>query len=260
MAVRSGFPEKAEEVKLKSKSDKVFIHQVDFSDFDSIKNIVNEVKNRHGKLDIIICNAAVVAKKGIQTKRGLEMMFMVNYLSKFYFVQQLLENNCFKTGISQFPRIIFVTSESHRNAKAFDWGNFGTFIPHSVGKTVELYGYYKLLLVTFARELSRRLNSEGTIYSVFALCPGPVNSNIAREAPWLFKPLLRMVFFIFFRSPKKASEPVVYLSASQVQEGKSFDYLFLMERKPIDEKAEDPENGKKLWKLSEELLKKLKVE
>lgn len=116
-----------------------------------------------------------------------------------------------------------------------------------------------MLLVTFARELSRRLNSEGSNFSVFALCPGPVNSNIAREAPWLFKPLLRLVFFIFFRSPKKASEPVVFHAASTQQEGKCFDYLFLMERKPIDEKAEEPKNGEKLWKLSEELIKKLKI-
>ena len=259
MAVRSGFPEKAEEVKKKANSENVFIHQVDFSDFSSIKNLVNEVKNQHGKLDIIILNAAVVAKKGTQTKSGLETMFMVNYLSKFWFIQQLLKNDCFNTVPVQTPRIIFVTSESHRNAKEFNWKNFGAFIPHGVGKTVELYGYYKLLLVTFARELSRRLNSEGTNYSIFALCPGPVNSNIAREAPWIFKPLLRLVFFLFFRSPKKASEPVVYHAASNQQEGKPFDYLFLMERKAIDEKAEDLKNGEKLWKLSEELLKKLKV-
>lgn len=260
MAVRSGFPEKAEEVKKKSNSENVFIHQVDFSDFGSIKNLVNEVKNQHGKPDIIILNAAVVAKKGVQTKSGLEQMFMVNYLSKFYFIQQLLKNDCINTGPQQTPRIIFVVSESHRNAKEFNWKNFGAFIPHSVGKTVELYGYYKLLLVTFARELSRRVNLEENRISVFALCPGPVNSNIAREAPWLFKPLLRLVFFIFFSSPEKASEPVLYHAASTQQEGKPFDYLFLMERKPIDEKAEDPKNGEKLWKLSEELLKKLVVD
>lgn len=259
MAVRSGFPDKAEEVKQKSHSGKVFIHQVDFSDFESIKNLVNEIKTKYRQLDIVISNAAVVAKKSVQTKSGMEKMFMVNYLSKFYFIQQLLENKCFKTGESQIPRIIFVTSESHRNAKAFNWNEFGTFIPHSVGKTVELYGYYKLLLVTFARELSRRLNSEGANYSIFALCPGPVNSNIAREAPWLFKPLLRFVFFIFFRSPGKACEPVLYHAASTQQEGKTFDYLFLMERKAIDEKAEDPENGKRLWQLTEELLRELKV-
>jgi len=259
MAVRSGYPEKAEEVKEKSRSDKVFIHQVDFSDFDSIKKLVAEIKDRHGKLDIVICNAAVVAKKSVQTKSGLEQMFMVNYLSKFVFIQQLLQNNCFNIQSSKIPRIIFVASESHRNPKEFNWGDFGTFIPYSVGKTVELYGYYKLLLVTYARELSRRLNKDGTQYSIFALCPGPINSNIAREAPLIFKPLLRLVFFVFFRSPKKASEPVVYHTASKEQEGKLFDYLFLMERKAIDEIAEDPKNGEKLWQLSEKLLRKLQV-
>ena len=259
MAVRSGFPQKAEVVKQKSLSEKVFIHQVDFSDFESIIKLVNEIKSKHGQLDIVICNAAMVAKKGVQTKSGLEQMFMVNYFSKFVFIQLLLKNNCIKTDFAEKPRIIFVTSESHRNSATFRWNEFGIFTPFSVGKTVELYGYYKLLLVTYARELSRRLNENGNQVSVFALCPGPVNSNIARESPPLFKPLLSLVFTIFFRSPKKASEPVVYLSASKEQEGKIFDYLFLMDRKPIDEKAEDPENGKKLWELSEELLKKLKV-
>lgn len=259
MAVRSGFPEKAEEVKQKSLSDKIFIHQVDLSDFDSIKNLVNEIKAQYKQLDIVICNAAVVAKKSVKTKSGLEQMFLVNYLAKFALIQLLLKNSCIKTESSEKPRIIFVTSESHRDPKEFNWDNFGKYIPHTVGKTVELYGYYKLLLVTFARELSRRLNENGNQNSVFALCLGPVNTNIAREAPWIFKPLLRLVFFIFFRSPKKASEPVLYLTVSEQEEGKAFDYLFLMERKAIDEKAEDHANGEKLWQLSEELLHKLKV-
>ena len=259
MAVRSGFPEKAEEVKKKSGSENVFIHRVDLSDFYSIKNLVKEVKTNYGQIDILICNAAVVAKKSVQTKSGLEQMFVVNYLAKFVLVHFLLKNNCFNMKLETLPRIVFVTSEGHRNPEKFRWSDFGKYIPHGVNKTVELYGYYKLLLVTFARELSRRLNYEKPQFSVFALCPGPVNSNIAREAPWLFKPILRIVFLIFFRSPKKACEPILYLSASVQEEGKPFDYLFLMERKSIDEKAENPENGKKLWELTEELLRKLKL-
>lgn len=257
MAVRSGIPEKGEIVKRKSGSEKVFMHHVDFTDLDSVLQLVKEIKTKYNNIDIVICNAAVVAKKAIKTKSGMEQMFMVNYLSKFYFIQQLLKSDCITTYGSGLPRIIFVTSESHRNPKEFRWEEFGKFIPHSIGKTVELYGYYKLLLVTFAKELSRRLNGENKRYSVFALCPGPVNSNIAREAPVIFKPLLRLVFMIFFRSPQKASEPVVYLAASNDIEGKDFDYLFLMERKPIDEKADDPGNGKKIWQLSEELIKEL---
>jgi len=257
MAVRSGIPEKGEEVKKKSGSAKVSMLHVDFSDFDSIQKLVEEIKKQYGELDIVICNAAVVAKKSRQTKSGLEQMFMVNYLSKFFFIQSLLSNNCIKTKDTSNPRIIFVTSESHRNPKEFRWDEFGEYLPHSIGKTVELYGYYKLLLVTFSRELSRRLNKDKANYSVFSLCPGPVNSNIAREVPLIFKPLLKLVFSIFFRSPKKASEPVVYFAVSKDVEGKAFDYLFLMERKPIDEKANDPKCGEKLWRLSEELLQGL---
>jgi NAD(P)-dependent dehydrogenase (short-subunit alcohol dehydrogenase family) len=117
-----------------------------------------------------------------------------------------------------------------------------------------MYGYYKLLLLTMANELSRRLNPDGVVrVMVAALCPGPINSNIAREAPALFKPLLRLVFRIFFRSPGKACRPVVYLAASDEPEGRAMDYMFLMQRKPMDRNATDTEHGKRLWELTEKL-------
>jgi hypothetical protein len=88
------------------------------------------------------------------------------------------------------------------------------------------------------------------------LCPGPVNSNIAREAPSVFKPLLKLVFGIFFRSPAVAVKPVIYFATSQEVKDKSVDYLFLMSRKEMDDKATDDINGAKLWELSEQLLQK----
>ena len=122
-------------------------------------------------------------------------------------------------------------------------------------KTVELYGYYKLLLTTFVVELSRRLNPGGKPgIPVYSLCPGPVNSNIAREAPAIFKPLMKLVFALFFRAPKKAAWPAVYLAVSPDMEGKPLDYLFKMTRKEMDPKAMDPDNGKKLWALSEKII------
>ena len=126
-----------------------------------------------------------------------------------------------------------------------------------MAKTVERYGYYKLLLTTYARELERRLNKEKINYSVFSLCPGPINSNIAREAPKVFHPLMKLIFSLFFRSPQKAAEPVLYLAASKDMEAKGKDYLFLMSRKEVDEKADDPINGNKLWELSDSLVSSL---
>jgi len=255
MAVRSGIPEKGEEVKRASGSDKVKMLQVDLSDFNSIKNLISAVKLKIGKIDVLICNAAVVVSEARKTVTGLDEMFTVNYLSKFLLVNGLLNENCFNTAGS-IPRIIFVSSESHRNPTAFEWDTFGEFQAHKMAKTVERYGYYKLLMTTFSQELSRRLNVDKTNYSVFALCPGPVNSNIAREAPKMVQPVMKLVFKIFFNSPENAAEPVVYLTASKVIEGKPTDYLFLMSRKPVDELASNPENGKRLWGLTEKLLEK----
>ena len=255
MACRSGIPEKGNLIRERTGSDQVFMHQVDLSEKDSIRRLVETLKQDYGKIDILVCNAAVVPKESRRTRDGLEEMFMVNYLAKFILVNMLVEEDCFNAASGAIPRIIIVSSESHRNPRAFRWEEFGVYKEYGMGKTVELYGYYKLLLTTFVNELSRRLNPGGqTRYSVFSLCPGPVNSNIAREAPGIFQPLLKLTFRLFFRSPEKAAEPVIYLAASKDLEGKTLDYLFLMSRKDMDEKAKDPENGLKLWDLSEKLI------
>lgn len=256
MACRSGIPEKGEIVKQLSGSNKVQMLSVDLSDMESINMLVNDLKSNSVKLDVLICNAAVVPSGSRKTLQGVEEMFMVNYLAKYLLIRLLIEYNVLRFEDPLIPRIIFVSSESHRNPKAFDWENFGKYKAYSMGKTVELYGYYKLLMTTFANELSRRLNTgTRTKCSVFALCPGPVNSNIAREAPAIFKPLLKLVFSIFFRSPRKAVKPVVYFSCSGQVEGTAIDYLFLMSRKEMDEKAVSEENGRKLWEYTANFLK-----
>jgi NAD(P)-dependent dehydrogenase (short-subunit alcohol dehydrogenase family) len=256
MACRSGVPQKAEEVKKRSGNTNVEILQVDLSDLDSVKSLVHQLKTAKVKFDVLIENAGVVPAKSRRTKQGLEEMFVVNYLSKYLLVRLLLQQDMLNTAQDNIPRIIIVASESHRNPKAFDWDGFGKFKEYSMGKTVEHYGYYKLLLTTFANELSRRVNANGHLNcSVFALCPGPINSNIAREAPVMFKPLLKLVFKIFFRSPEVAAKPVIYFAVSPEVNGRAIDYLFLMERKDMDEKAADAANGKKLWELSEALLR-----
>lgn len=259
MACRSGIPSKGEKVKTRSGSDKVHMLHVDLLDINSIYILAEQIRKKFRKIDILICNAAIVPKKSRKAPQGFEQMFMVNYFAKFLLVNRLLETDCFNRDKGQVPRIIFVSSESHRNPKTFDLDGFGEYREFKIGQVMELYGHYKLMMTTFANELSRQLNPGNiTDYSVFALCPGPVNSNIAREAPKIFQPLLKLTFSIFFRSPKKACEPVVYFAASKDVEGKAIDYLFLMSRKEMDPMATDPVNGKKLWDTSMELKSRIR--
>lgn len=258
LAQRSGIPHKGEQVKKESGSEKVDMIKMDLSDLDSLKTLTSEIRERFGLLDIIVCNAAMVANKSRAVKQELDEMFVVNYFAKFLLVKRILAEGILNHAGPSTPRIIFVASESHRNPSGFDWEGFGSYKPYGIKQSVAMYGYYKLLLLTMANELSRRINMDGKVTcSVFALCPGPVNSNIAREAPAVFQPLLKLVFGIFFRSPKKACHPVSYLAASSEVEGKTGDYMFLMQKKEMDKKATDPQNGKRLWELSEKLSKRI---
>ncbi len=254
MAVRSGIPGKGELVKRKSGSTRVEMLHVDLSDPASIEKLVAGIVSGPAPLDILICNAAVVTRQSRRTPAGPDEMFMVNYMAKYLLVKKLVDSGAFRTGGGHVPRIIFINSESHRNPERIEWEKFGQYEPYGINRAVSMYGYYKLLLLTLANEFSRRLNPGGQVrYMVSALCPGPVNSGIAREAPALFRPLLRLVFGLFFRSPQQACRPVVYLAASPETEGKPMDYLFLMQRKEMDPKATDTDHGRKLWELTEQL-------
>jgi len=258
MACRSGIPQKGEEVKRRTGSRNIDMVYVDYRDARSVIRLIDTVKEKFSPIDIAVVNAAMVPRQSRKTPQGLEEMFMVNYLSKFMLLNGLLEKQCFWLDGATNPRIVVVSSESHRHPQAFDWEGFGIFKDYGMQKTVEYYGYYKLLLTTYVSELSHRINANGSPpISVFSLCPGPVNSSIAREAPGIFQPLMKLIFAMFFKSPALAPEPVLYLACSKELEGKPFDYLFRMTRKEIDAKAADKENGKILWEKSEELVKGL---
>ena len=253
MAIRSGIPERGEEVIRYSGNPNVKLFYRDLLDLESIKQFINNLESENIRIDILISNAAMVPLKSRKTKQGLEEMFMVNYLAPFYLINQLINKEILYGTNS---RIIIISSESHRNPKGFDWKKFGKFEVYGINGTVSRYGYYKLLLTTFANELSRTIVSEGKQIFVRVLCPGPVNSNIAREAPSWMKPILKATFSIFFKSPEKASDPILYF-ASEKESTQPIEYLFLLQPKDMDEKATDEKNGEKLWKLSEGLIKKI---
>ncbi len=60
MAVRSGIPDKGEEVKTASGNPDLHMFFVELTDFDSVRELVKKVKGRFGSIDVLICNAGMV--------------------------------------------------------------------------------------------------------------------------------------------------------------------------------------------------------
>jgi len=252
--------ETLQKIKKLSGSDKVEVRTLDLSQLDSIHGFIDKLRADEVSLDAIILNAGVALPGARKTESGQEEMFLVNYLSNVMLCTLLLnkdivsrgnENKAFK------PRFLFISSDSHQGSSFIDYDEFGKYINYGVKKGIANYSYFKLILNTYATELSRQLNNDKVDVGVNVICPGPVHSNIIMEAPWLLRMILGSIFKIIFRSPKKAALPVVYMSVSPDYEGKTNAYQHMFKHKEMDEKVYIPEEGKKLWKRSYELWKSI---
>lgn len=259
MACRSQIPEAGERVKMLSGSDKVEMIRVDLSRIDSIHEFVDTLEKRGIHPDITILNAGVALPKARKTESGQEEMFFVNYFSNFMLVNLLLSKKVILPN-GKDPdkqRIIFISSDSHRDASYIDFEQFGRYEDYGVSKGISYYSYYKLVLNTLALEFSRRLNNGSLQVPVHVICPGPVHSNIIKEAPWLLRKVLGAIFSVVFRSPEVAARPVVYMSISDDYGNDTGRYLHMFNPKDMDEKVYISEEGAKLWERSAELWKKL---
>ena len=261
LAVRSGIPEIAEEISAQTGNPDIDCVHLDLSDLDSVRSCCDELKAKGVALDRVILNAGVVPNKALKTQQGFEMMFGVHYVANALFIKRLLEdgvipNRSFAQTANgrreNHPRIIFVSSESHRSGTPIDFDTLGDFVEYNAMSSVAQYGHSKLVMTAWMQELARQLNPDGELdVSAHCLCPGPVNSNIARDTPALFKPILNAVMGVLFAKPEKAAEPVVYLACAESIEGQTGIYLHLMTQKQPAPQARDEEVARRVWELAE---------
>lgn len=245
--------ETLQKIKALSGSENVEVRTLDLSRLDSIHAFIDGMEKDKVSLDSIILNAGVALPKARKTESSQEEMFLVNYLSNVMLCTLLLNRKIVSRNRDSKnikPRFLFISSDSHQGSSFIDYDEFGKYIDYGVKKGISHYSYYKLILNTYATELSRQLNEDGLDVGVNVICPGPVHSNIIKEAPTALRFMLGAIFKVVFRSPKKAALPVVYMSISPDYEGRTNEYQHMFKSKKMDEKIYLPEEGKKLWDKS----------
>ena len=257
MACRSGHPDAGEDVNAASGADRVEMLRVDLSDMRSVHRLCDELRDRGTRIDIAVLNAGLMPRRARRTAQGFEIMFAVHFLANRVLVDRWLKDGTVRpaTRIEEAPRIVLVSSDAHRSAEPIDFDRFGAFADYGVRDGIKHYGASKLVLCTYATELSRRLNRDGEGHVVVhSLCPGPVNTAIAREAPLLLKLLVYPLMRLFFLPPTRAAAPVSYLCCADDAGQRSGIYLHMLTEKRPSEHATDRSNGARLWEASEALL------
>ena len=250
MACRTAAADTVGQVQRESGSTAVELRRVDLADLRTVAALCEDLARDGVTIDVLVLNAGVVPASARPTAQGLELMIGVNFVANVALVEGLLDAGVLRPDAARPPRIVFVSSESHRGAGPADTEALAAMRPYGAMGSMRVYGYSKFLLTTYACELARRLGNRA---SVHACCPGPIDSDIAREAPAWIKPVLAVVMKRFFRSPGDAAAPVVHLACARELDTRSGAYLHLMNEKQPDAACTGVD-GERLVQASRELI------
>ncbi|EQC32470.1 hypothetical protein SDRG_09797 [Saprolegnia diclina VS20] len=116
------------------------------------------------------------------------------------------------------------------------------------------YGQSKLAMILFARELHKRLRARGVnhVY-VTSLHPGVVQTEIARELPWIVQKAL----WLFQRNADDGAKTQLYCATSPEIEKKDLSGLYftaIAKLKETTTLGQDMDLAAKLWTFTEELI------
>lgn len=218
-------------------------HIADLSRIGEMKRVAKEIAATETEIDVLINNAGAMFTKRQVTEDGLERTFALNHMSYFVVTNLLLPS--LKPG----ARIVSTASDAHRGARL----DFGDLQSEKAYSGFSVYGRSKLCNILFTRELSRRLNGSGIAAN--CLHPGFVATRFGDESGGATSLAIRLVKPIGAISPEQGARTIVYLASSPEVEGMSGGYYYKNKPAIPTGEAQNDENAKRLWSVSEQLAR-----
>ncbi|GLY91525.1 SDR family NAD(P)-dependent oxidoreductase [Actinoallomurus iriomotensis] len=259
------------------------IGRLDLLDPASIDAFADRYLDTGRPLHILINNAGIMSGPLVRDARGYESQFATNHLGHFQLTLGLLP----ALRAARGARVVNVTSGGHRLSDIrWDDPHFTTGYDGMLA-----YGQSKTANVLFAVELDRRWAGDGI--RGYAVHPGVViTTNLGpwlaegqERTPWLTDDELRAMGLIDdagrqiiapdreMKTPQQGAATSVFAATSPLLDGIGGVYLKDNDISPLDTPrpmsfgaeqdipsdvvphAVDPESARRLWELSEQLLK-----
>ncbi|XP_050415281.1 dehydrogenase/reductase SDR family member on chromosome X isoform X1 [Patella vulgata] len=212
------------ELKYDYPSSQVYHIAVDLRSLKSVKDCVNEFLEYRRPLHILINNAGVMLTPYTLTTDGFEEQFQVNYLSHFYFTSLLLDKLESSSSPDYTSRIVNVSSAAH----VFGGKNLDKLISKCDGlfEYSPHYAYTtsKLAIILATYSLHKELKGSNSHITVNAVHPGIVNTGLYRNVHWSIKWLMIFLAKHLFKTPKNASDSVVFVAIAPHLDGVSGGY------------------------------------
>lgn len=225
---------------------------MELTDFDSVIQCADAVRDMGIPLDALICNAGISGRSEKTVVNGIEMAFLVNYLSHFLFVNKLIPNVAAANG-----RIVHVSSRAAYTRPTAAGIRFDSLGEDNGGieyDSWEYYGQSKLANALFSLSLAKKY--AGTGITSNALHPGFVKTNIARGQGWLMESAFEVLGPLITKNVAEGSATSCYAAAHPKMQNVSGQFLSDVNVVSIggSHHLENMALADQLWEYSEGLL------
>jgi len=219
---------------------------LELTDFPSVVACAEAIRDLGMPIDVLVCNAGVMALPELEQVEGIEKQFATNHLGHFLLTAHLLD----LVKAAPQGRVVVVSS----NALAWsaptgiEWDNLSGERDYDPDRA---YGQSKLANALFSLQLAKIL--AGTMTTSSALHPGYVDTNLFRNYPRTLRGYRGIL------SDKKitvgqGAATSCYVATAPALAGVSGEFFRACNPVVPDPRARDSAAASRLWQVSEQLL------
>lgn len=238
----------ADEVRATGGGGDVDVFVANLSSMADIRRMAGEFLAKHDTVDVLVNNAGALLMDRQITKDGYEATFATNHLGYFLLTELLLD------AVKKAPagRIVNVASEAHHRGTI----DFDDLMGEKSYAGWRAYGASKLANILFTSELARRL--EGTGVTASSLHPGVIASGFALNNKGVVGTLWKLMS-PFLMSSENGAKTTLFLATNPSVAKVSGKYFSKCKVKTPSREARDATVAKRLWEVSEQLVRAGKV-
>ena len=214
----------------------------------SVRACVADVKARGVRLDVILCNAGIMALPERTLHHGQELQFLTNHLGHFGLVTGLLDQ------LSERGRVVMLSSAAHELTPPTGIQFEDLTLTRNYRPWVA-YGQSKLANILFARALARRLAP--TQRTANAVHPGVIATELSRHMGAWTQAAAGLASGLFFKSPGEGAATQCYVAVHPSASGISGEYFMNCNIARPSRFGRDDALAERLWAVSERILSEL---
>lgn len=218
--------------------------------WDSVAAAAEQVRALGTPIDMLVCNAGIMALPQLEQVYGLEKQFVVNHLGHFILVNRLLD----QVRAAPQGRIVAVSSLGYRWAPeaGIEFDNLSGERGYEPNK---MYGQSKLANMLMVLGLTERL--AGTTTTANAVHPGVINTNLGRHFEAWKRVAASLIGWTFMKSVEAGAATTCYVATAPALAQTTGHYF--EDCNPVVPEAgkhmDDRELAARLWARSEELTR-----